>query len=301
MFEAGFPAHLQPPTSNLQLPTMKYIKLVIAVDDNYQESLISELLELEFDAFEQQEGRIITYVPKERFNDVHREQIEGILRVYPGEGHIESEEVVADQNWNEQWEQTIKAQSIGRFFVKPTWSQESPPSDSILLEIDPKMAFGTGYHETTRLMLKLLPAVIQKGDHVLDAGTGTGILAIASLKLGAGKAFAFDIDEWSISNTRENILLNEVSDRITIQKGSAGVIPEDTLYDVVMANIERNTILDMLPKLTGVLKAGGRMLLSGLLEKEENIISERSEELGLEVKEIRQENEWIAFLLNKSG
>ncbi|MGK7371442.1 MAG: hypothetical protein ACNS64_14620, partial [Candidatus Halalkalibacterium sp. M3_1C_030] len=86
---------------------MNYIKLVISIDDNYQETLISELLEMEFDAFEQLDGRIITYVPKERFSDVHRERIEGILRVYPGDGFIETEEVVADQNWNEEWEKTI--------------------------------------------------------------------------------------------------------------------------------------------------------------------------------------------------
>ncbi|NGP76500.1 50S ribosomal protein L11 methyltransferase [Balneolaceae bacterium YR4-1] len=274
---------------------MKYIKLVISIQDEYQETLISELLEMEFDAFEQQDGRIITYVPKERFSDVHRERIEGILRAYPGDGFIETEEVVADRNWNEEWEKTIVAQNIGKFYVKPTWQRGEPDNDSILLEIDPKMAFGTGYHETTRLMLKLLPSVIEGDDIVLDAGTGTGILAIAAIKLGADKAFAFDIDEWSITNTRENILLNGVEKKVAVRKGSLETIPSGSQYDVILANIERNTILDMLPKLKRLLKEEGRMLLSGLLEKDEPSVTQKLEDLELKVKEIRQENEWIAY------
>ncbi|MDX1640026.1 MAG: 50S ribosomal protein L11 methyltransferase, partial [Balneolaceae bacterium] len=115
---------------------MKYIKLVLSIKDEYQESLIAELLDMEFDAFEQQEGKLITYITRERFSDVNREQIELLLAAYPGDGHIQSEEVVADQNWNEEWEQTIKAQQIGRFYVKPTWSPRDAPPDSILLEID---------------------------------------------------------------------------------------------------------------------------------------------------------------------
>lgn len=274
---------------------MNYIKLVISIDDNYQETLISELLEMEFDAFEQLDGRIITYVPKERFSDVHRERIEGILRVYPGDGFIETEEVVADQNWNEEWEKTIEAQSIGKFYVKPTWHRGSAPADSILLEIDPKMAFGTGYHETTRLMLKLMPDLVNKDDLVLDAGTGTGILAIAAVKLGATQAFAFDIDEWSITNTKENILLNGVEDQVSVRKGSLGIIPSGSAYDVIFANIERNTILEMLPKLQQLLKKNGRMLLSGLLKKDEEPVSQKLEELDFKIREIRHENEWIAF------
>ncbi len=278
---------------------MKYIKLVIGIEDDYQETLISELLDLEFDAFEQLAGKIITYVPKERFSDVNRECIEGILRAYPGDGYIESEEVVADQDWNEQWEQTIKAQTIGTFFVKPTWSTEQDPAGHVLLEIDPKMAFGTGYHETTRLMLKFLPDVVKKGDRVLDAGTGTGILAIAAIKLGAASAFAFDIDEWSIKNTRENILLNGVEKQVEVIRGAAEVIPAEQKFEVVMANIQKNTILDMLPALSDAAADGASILLSGLLEKDKSVIEENAAEEGLVLKDVRLENEWIALHLVK--
>ena len=276
---------------------MKYIKLVIAIADDYQETFITELLELDFDAFEQQDGIIITYIPQQSFNDVHRERIEQILAAYPGDGYIRSEEIVTDQNWNEQWEKTIRAQQIGSFFVKPTWSVDEAPEGTTLLEIDPKMAFGTGYHETTRLMLNMLLEIINEGTNVLDAGTGTGILAIASAKLGAQKVFAFDIDDWSISNARENIYLNKVADHITIVKGSDETIPRKQKFDVVLANIERNIIMQMLPAFKKSLKPGGCLLLSGLLEKDEQAITKEARKLGLSVNKSTRENEWIAILL----
>lgn len=274
---------------------MKYIKLVIAIDEEYQESLIAELLELEFDAFEQQNDSLITYVPGERFSDVYRERIEQVLNAYPGEGFIQSEEVVADQNWNERWEETIRGQEIGRFYVKPTWSRESPPGDSILLEVDPKMSFGTGYHETTRLMLRLLPEAIRPGDRVIDAGTGTGILAIVSVKLGAGYVLAFDVDEWSITNAQENVLLNEAGEQVDVRKGSEELIPVDGTFDVLLANIERNTILSMMPAFKKGLKPEGRLLLSGFLEDDRAAVQRALEGYGLSVRASERENEWIAI------
>ncbi len=277
---------------------MKYIKLVINVADEYQESLIAELFDMDFDGFEQRDGQIITYITKEQFGISDRERIDQLLETYPGDGYIESEEVVADQNWNEQWEQTIKAQTIGQFFVKPTWSCKAVPEDKILLEIDPKMSFGTGYHETTRLMLRALPNIIQKEDLIIDAGTGTGILSIAAIKLGAKRALAFDIDEWSISNTKENILLNDVADAVSVKKGSSEVVPKDISADLILANIERNTILSLLGNFKKMLKSDGQILLSGLLKSDEQQIMGELKD-GFDVLDISRENEWIAIHAQK--
>ncbi|MFH5832437.1 50S ribosomal protein L11 methyltransferase [Halalkalibaculum sp. DA3122] len=276
---------------------MKYIKLVLSISDDYQEAIIAELLEMEFDAFEQQEGRLITYVTKERFSDVSRERIEHLLAAYPGNGYIQSEEVVADQNWNEEWEQTIKAQQIGTFYVKPTWVTEAAPDDSILLEIDPKMAFGTGYHETTRLILKLLPQVIKPNYRVMDAGTGTGVLAIASVKLGAEHVMAFDIDEWSIRNARENVLINQVENQVTIKKGSIEVVEGSQSFDAVLANINRNTIIELLPSLVEHVKPGGQLILSGLLISDRQLILEQDMLSDFELMASSRENNWIALQL----
>lgn len=277
---------------------MKYIKLVIEVTDEYQENLIAELFDMDFDAFEQQTDQIITYIAKENFGISDRERIDQLLAAYPGNGFIKSEEVVADQNWNKQWEETIQPQTVGDFFIKPTWSRDSVPDDKILLEIDPKMSFGTGYHETTRLMLKMLTNAVGEDDRVIDAGTGTGILSIASIKLGAKYALAFDIDDWSISNTRENVLLNEVADYITIKKGSTEVIPKGEEADIVLANIERNTILEILPDLDKALKENGQLIVSGLLEGDkESVLEQLSIRFG--IVETLQENEWIAIHARK--
>ena len=279
---------------------MKYLKLVINIADKYQEPFIAELFDIGFDGFEQRSNQVITYILKKDFGISDRERIDTVLAAYPGDGFIESEEVVADQNWNRQWEETIKAQTVGRFFIKPTWSKEIVPKDKILLEIDPKMSFGTGYHETTRLILELLPNVITDNDFVIDAGTGTGILSIAAIKLGAREAFAFDIDEWSISNTRENILLNGVDQDVEVKKGSSEVLSEHSKADVVLANIERNTILEIFPDLDAILKKEGALVLSGLLEKDKSSILSVLED-KYDVVNIPQENEWIAIQALKKG
>jgi len=279
---------------------MEYVKLVIGVETDYQEALIAELFDMDFNGFEQQQDRIITYIARENFEDQIREQINQLLSSYPGNGFIESEEVIADQNWNRQWEETIRAQTIGQFFVEPTWSVEKTPEDKILLKIDPKMSFGTGYHETTRLVLKLLPDIIRDGDMVIDAGTGTGILAIASIKLGAKYALAFDIDDWSISNARENVGLNDVADFITVKKGSTDVIPKGEKADVLLANIERNTIIELLHDFVKALKLNGHLVLSGLLAKDREEILNKLEN-NFKINGISQENEWIAIHAQKIG
>lgn len=278
---------------------MKYIKLVLEVADDYQESLIAELSEMEFDGFQQLDNELITYIPKERFHIDDRERIEQLLAGFPGGGFIKSEEVVADQNWNREWERTIQAQVIGSFLVKPTWSTAVPETDQIVLEIDPKMAFGTGYHETTRLMLKALPSVINDGASILDAGTGTGILAIGSIKLGAHKVVGFDIDDWSITNTRENVYLNRVAESVDIKKGSIEVVEVGAVFDCILANIERNTIIELLGDFSSHLNKDGNLLLSGLLAKDEELVNENlNKNSFIHVKTI-QENEWIAIWAKK--
>lgn len=273
---------------------MTYIKFEIAISDAYHEPFIAELNEMGFDGFQQLDDALITYILKEKWDTVDRERIEQLLAAFPGHSFIESEEIVEDQNWNEQWEQTIQAQKIGHFFVKPTWSQTPTPQNKILLQIDPKMSFGTGYHETTRLILNLLPEVLQEGDSVIDAGTGTGILSIAAIKLGAKEVFAFDIDEWSIENTRENILLNSVSEQITVKQGSANVIPDELKADLLLANIEKNVILELLPVFLRATKEGADIILSGLLETDQKEIIDKLIPAA-KVVDVRQENEWIAI------
>lgn len=278
---------------------MNHIKLTIEVADAYREALIAELAELDFEGFEDNDEALIAYIPQTRFNDVSRERIEQLLQSYPGNGRVLTEEMEADQNWNEQWEATVQGQRIGRFYVKPTWDTRSVPEDAILLEIDPKMAFGTGYHETTRLMLNLLPEAVREDDDVLDAGTGTGVLAIAAVKLGVQRVFAFDIDPWSFQNASENLLLNDVAKSIELASGSVETIPSGRKYDAVLANINRNVIEELLPEFCDRLKAGGRLLLSGLLQTDVADIKSHEALQDFKLKDSKYEGEWAALLYEK--
>ncbi|MEQ9279554.1 MAG: 50S ribosomal protein L11 methyltransferase [Balneola sp.] len=277
---------------------MDYIRLHIMLSDDLHELLIAELFELDFEGFEQESNHLIASVPSSRFDDVKREEITKILYSFE-DAELTKEELISPQNWNEKWENSIEPQTIGNFYVRPTWAKEAP-SDSDLIEllIDPKMAFGTGYHATTRLILGWLSEIISKEDKVLDAGTGTGILGIAALKLGAESAFGFDIDEWSEDNSKENIILNEV-EGFEVKLGSTEVIPTDSTFDVILANINRNALIELIPELLLFLRKEGTLLLSGLLEGDEQTIMNLESVKTLTHLETRQNGEWIAILLRK--
>lgn len=283
---------------------MSWLKLTIRIPDDYHELLISELVELDFDGFEQLDNQLEAFITKSSFNDVNREYIEQLLIGLPGDNYIEMEEI-REENWNETWEQTIQPQEIGMFYIKPTWSRSPVPEERILLEIDPKMAFGTGYHATTRLMLEMLPGLNPEGRTVLDVGTGTGVLAIAAAKLGASSIVAFDVDSWSVENAQENILINRVADRIEIRPGSIETVPEDTRWDLILANINRNVILELLPALASLLSDGGHLALSGLLAEDRDHVLRKAGEYALNLEEelnLKEEPgsyEWIALRLVK--
>ncbi|MFV1885036.1 MAG: 50S ribosomal protein L11 methyltransferase [Balneola sp.] len=273
---------------------MDYLRLSISLQDDFHELLIAELFDLDFEGFEEEDNLLIASIPANRFDDFKREEIERMLLNF-GDAEIRNEELIAPQNWNQTWEQSIKPQRIGKFYVRPTWAPENDDPDVIELLINPKMAFGTGYHATTRLILEWIPEVIQKGDKVLDSGTGTGILGIAALKVGAVSAFGFDIDEWSKDNAEENMELNKISG-FQVQLGSIEVIPKEDKYDVILANINRNALIYLIPQLLTFLKPGGKLLLSGLLENDEETIRSQESVAGLTHIETRQQLEWIAML-----
>jgi ribosomal protein L11 methyltransferase len=178
--------------------------------------------------------------------------------------------------------------------ITPSWHPyEAAPGEQVLT-IDPKMSFGTGYHESTRLILRLLEQNIRRGDSVLDMGTGTGVLAIAAVKLGAAQATGVDVDEWSYDNACENARLNHVEDRITILHGDISATPAGP-FTLILANIQRTVLLDMLPVLVRRLRAGGRLLLAGLLREDREIMMEHLRSEGMTLSGELSENEWIAI------
>lgn len=277
---------------------MNYIKLVFDIGEEYQELIIAELMDLDFYGFEQEDERLIAYVEQPRYNDAHREYIEQIIAAYPGASFYEAQPI-PEQNWNETWEKSIRPQVIGEFLVKPTWSDAVPDEGQILLEIDPKMAFGTGYHATTRLVLNELSSISFKNREVLDAGTGTGILAVAAAKLGAVRVIGFDIDPWSRDNAVENIYLNDVAGVVEFRFGGMEVVDDHEEFDVILANINRNAILELLPSFVNHARPGAALVLSGLLNTDEQTLRENLESLPVSVEQVTREEEWICFRLIK--
>ncbi|RNC85287.1 MAG: 50S ribosomal protein L11 methyltransferase [Balneola sp.] len=276
---------------------MEYIRISISLNDDYHELLIAELFELDFEGFEEEAHKLIASIPANRFDDVKREEIERLLLGYGDNAFIEDEQLIPPQNWNTTWEQSIKPLQIGLFYVRPTWEVSNHDPSLTELLIDPKMAFGTGYHATTKLILEWVPEVISREDEVLDAGTGTGILGIAALKMGASSVFGFDIDEWSKENAEENIVLNQVSN-FEVKLGSLEVIPGGSTYDVILANINRNALIELIPQLITHLPKG-KLLLSGLLQEDEPTILNLESLKGFTHLETRQHMEWIAMLFER--
>lgn len=261
----------------------------------FQEFAIAELVEFGFDGFEQHDQGFIAFIPERLINEQLREAICEALNNSEYACVQQSETKIEPQNWNETWEKSITPQRVGCFWVYPSWLKEHPPSDSIPLIIDPKMAFGTGTHETTRLILCELPQVVEKNSSVLDVGTGTGILAIASLKLGARYALGFDIDEWSELNARENAALNQVTDCFDVRLGAFETVANQQRFELVLANVNRNILLEMDHQLYQHLAPGGTLLVSGLLYNEAHYLME-NQYYGLLIHSVTlQQNDWIAM------
>lgn len=275
-----------------------YLELKIIMPEKYQEFLIAELNELDFEGFEQDDNYILAFIPASRLDDTAREHIERIISGFEG-AWIESEIIHQPKNWNKEWEGTIQPMSVGNFYIKPTWSMVPVPEGRIVLEIDPKMSFGTGYHETTRLMLRMLEKTDCTESTILDAGTGSGILAIAALKLGAKSAAGFDIDEWSYQNALENAYLNKVDDRFSVMLGTISMIPESDSFDIVLANINRNILLEISGSLTGKVKDNGFLLLSGLMTTDRETILAEYGNKRLHLVDEMSEGEWVSLKFQK--
>ena len=202
------------------------------------------------------------------------------------------------ENWNRQWEESIQPIAVSeRFMIAPSWNQPERAEGKIVLTIDPKMSFGTGYHATTRLMLRLLERSVREGDSVLDMGSGTGVLAIAAVKLGAGSAFGVDTDEWSCANAEENAARNDVAAQLRFAQGSIELV--DDAYDVILSNVTKIDNLQMLPRYGEVLKPGGRLMLSGFYHEDVSEVETALQSIGFQVTAERREDEWSAILATR--
>lgn len=200
-----------------------------------------------------------------------------------------------ERNWNEQWEAGIEPFQCGSFWITPPWSEKQAPRGSKRIVIHPKMSFGTGSHETTQLMLSMLEELDLEGVYGIDAGTGTGILSVASILLGAKSMIGFDIDSWSVSNAIETANLNGVESQVDIQQGGFECLEALDRCDVLLANIHTRVLLDGANAFIRACKSNAPLLLSGMLVTDEAIVKQHYETLGCTICASRKKNDWVAL------
>lgn len=274
----------------------EYQEITVQCRQDFIEILIAEFAAIGFDTFQENENGFVTFWEGE-FNE---SILEGIKTQYEALAQLSVDvHDVEKQNWNEEWEKHYDPIIVeGKCIVKAPFHTDAPTFPIELL-ITPKMSFGTGHHETTYLMLAEMLEMDFKNKQVMDAGTGTGVLAILASKRGAEHVLAFDIDDWCVENTIENAASNEVD--VEAIKASIEGIERDPIYDVLLANINKNVLLAQMSFYANALKAGGCLLLSGFYTEDEEDIKERAHQEGLLFERRRERNNWLMLRLKKVG
>ena len=264
-----------------------------------------------FETFMETENGLTGYVQQTLFDEP---ALKEALEDFPFEGVSISYDVqeAEDKDWNEQWEQEgfepIEVRSKmddGRGIVIHDGRHlpENISDQDIAIEIDAKLAFGTGTHETTRMICATLLELFTIHSSlftpvkVLDCGTGTGILAISALKLGAKEAIGYDIDEWSVDNARHNAVINRVDDRFQSLLGDVNILKEvDGTFDLVMANINRNILLADMPMMHAKMAPGARLILSGFYTADIPMLTEKAQRLGMTLMAQKDDNDWACLV-----
>jgi ribosomal protein L11 methyltransferase len=208
---------------------------------------------------------------------------------------------MAEEDWANAWKQHFRTHRIGdRVVIRPPWLEHEPESDEVVVVLDPGMAFGTGLHPSTQLTMLGVEETVREGDLVLDVGTGSGILAIAALKLGAKHVDAVDVETVAVRATAENAVRNGVADRLDVRLGSVGPgEPFQGQYDVVFANIIARILIELAEPIVAATKAGCPMVLAGIIQEREADVIAAFEVLGATVENRRQHDDWVSLVLRR--
>ena len=252
-----------------------------------------------FETFEETETGLKGYVQQSLF-DVSA--LKAALEDFPFEDTTISYDIreAEDRDWNEQWElEGFEPIVISDNLIIHDGRHLPDSTPDIAIEIDAKLAFGTGTHETTRMICSTLLELQPKG-RVLDCGTGTGILSICALQLGAQEAVGYDIDEWSVDNARHNAVINQVDNRFTSLLGDASILYKvEGTFDLVMANINRNILLNDMPQFVSKMNADATLILSGFYTDDCQILIEKAQTLGLSLRQQKEDQQWACLVLKR--
>ncbi len=274
---------------------MNYIELYIPTPNSAQSEIyMAQLSDFPFESFEQEEFFVKAYI-KENLLDECKKEVDEFLYTTGVQWKFTPIETV---NWNSQWESNFQPVEIEDLCVIRAPFHEASSNGAMDIVIMPKMSFGTGHHATTFLMTKSILGHDFSALKGLDMGSGTGVLSIIAAKLGATSIDAVDIDEWAAENCKENIVMNSVEEVIVPILGDVSAIDGST-YDFILANINRNILLNDMDKYVTTLKSGGFIIMSGILEHDIESICNCAEKLGLKRAKTHLKDGWAALEFNK--
>jgi ribosomal protein L11 methyltransferase len=278
---------------------MDYIELncLLQPGTHVPDLLIAQLADLGFESFTEEDDGIRAYIPANGFTlEIETKLASGdlkdLLKSYKSN-------LIKDQNWNAVWESAYEPVMIdNRCLIRAPFHAANPAIPYEII-IEPKMSFGTAHHETTRLMIQYLLDLSVKGKKVLDMGSGTGVLAILAALKGAGPVTAIDNEEWAYNNAIENARNNN-QEEILVLLGDASLL-RNQHYDFVLANINRNILLNDIPEYRKCLSVGGSLIMSGFYEEDLALISTKAFEFGMELISNKSDNHWTAasFVVKK--
>lgn len=244
---------------------MYHTRLQVTCDPSFAEILMAEISDAGFDTFMENETGFEAFVEQENFDTA---KVQAIKTRYHELTPLEFVfDRIEKKNWNEEWEKNYEPVIVDSDVIVRAGFHQPEKKFPYEIIITPKMSFGTGHHQTTYLMLKVQLQMDHNNKIVMDAGTGTGVLAIMASKRGAQKVEAFDIDDWSVENSTENIQINQCSN-IYIRKGSIRELTFEKTFDIILANINKNILLAEMEYYAANLKIDGLLVLSGFYEKD---------------------------------
>jgi ribosomal protein L11 methyltransferase len=277
---------------------MEYTEFDIRLNEvnPYADILVARLNEIEFESYSEVEGGIRAYVQTKLLDtDAAKEILSEISKLTKVSFKINK---VEQKNWNAEWESNYSPVVINDSCVIRAHFHNNFPALKYEIIITPKMSFGTGHHQTTLLMVNEMFNLDLKDKFILDMGSGTGVLAILASKLGARHLIAIDSDEWAFKNAKENSQLNNISN-INFIHGDINDIGH-TKFDVVLANISRNVILNDIEIYVDQMKDDGEILLSGFLKEDIPLILEKTGQLGLELVVVKNKDKWQMLHLRRA-
>lgn len=276
---------------------MEYIELNVEVEPREagSEILVAELAEIGFESFVETEKGILAYIPVDEFDAPKIDELD-IVNDPQFKLHYTFRKI-EDQNWNAVWESNYDPAVIGNRCVVRAPFHEARPDLDYEIVIEPRMSFGTAHHETTSLMMELMFDLPLDGLRLLDMGCGTGVLAILAKMKNSGATVAIDNDEWAYRNTLDNVQKNNVGD-ISVYHGDATLLSGHE-YDIVLANINRNILLNDMNEYIRTLSSNGQLLMSGFYERDLAVIRQKAESLGMKYQRHLVKNDWVAAVFSK--